>query len=739
MLLTFTFFGLWWGCWIIIICGHYFEIEFILKNELSMTLFILDQIESIPFEIIMIFESVIKSFDCYVIDRIFPLYPNIFIQPYRPYKVITGIYTDFLMRQHPDEVIEPVDQFTRNRLPEWLEMSMETLWVYHHGSLLPLPMDHFLHIQRLTSKRVLKFYNLYKYYKKFNIPSNCGDEPISAREVYENKEEFYPVGLIPEYNTTYYKGFFMNSIKKKLRLNLSPIKKFRGYYYKERTYYQTKQFPQQWITQKYTYKYDLLFATDPYYKPRNYQNRKLEFNSRNWTLKNKPVKVFCYHNIILGARLRAYRRREPRFFTYYYEKVYNLVNDRHSLNILWRMRRNALYDSETFAWNRRVEMFFHGTETLPKGYEKPVHIVNYDIVHSTPGIFGHEIRRYRHRGYFLRKRCFVNRASLLRVYHNCINELPQISDRYRLWKPYMVPRNRQYLLYRFWKRQLIRAKYFLSRGKKMNWPKVRANYRHYKIRHNLQIKTVFYRNIKGKWMTDRRYTYFNLWDTADPRYMYMKYKYCKEHNFEKFNNERSRFYKYQEALPIFSVCKKISVEGRKIGAVKLQRILKKPITTFSFNDVYEDYIRLSPKHKVGYRDDNRVNRLHTIYKLTTLEPKKLRHANTYKVNIDLRISPRVLSFESKLKLSRIYLYKDGKILDPSHYQKHKGRYFEKIRMDIKRKRYRFVPTEDPLWLYMVPITEDPTFYFRRRWRRNFFKKKRRFIGHFTTEFIGIYL
>merc|ERR1712054_251480 len=102
--------------------------------------------------------------------------------------------------------------------------------------------------------------------------------------------------------------------------------------------------------------------------------------------------------------------------------------------------------------------------------------------------------------------------------------------------------------------------------------------------------------------------------------------------------ERSRFYKYQEALPIFSVCKKISVEGRKIGAVKLQRILKKPITTFSFNDVYEDYIRLSPKHKVGYRDDNRVNRLHTIYKLTTLEPKKLRHANTYKVNIDLRIS-----------------------------------------------------------------------------------------------------
>lgn len=22
-------------------------------------------------------------------------------------------------------------------------------------------------------------------------------------------------------------------------------------------------------------------------------------------------------------------------------------------------------------------------------------------------------------------------------------------------------------------------------------------------------------------MTDRRYTYFNLWDTADPRYMYM--------------------------------------------------------------------------------------------------------------------------------------------------------------------------------------------------------------------------
>lgn len=40
-----------------------------------------------------------------------------------------------------------------------LEMSMETLWVYHHGSLFPLPMDHFLHIQRLTSKRVYIFIN----------------------------------------------------------------------------------------------------------------------------------------------------------------------------------------------------------------------------------------------------------------------------------------------------------------------------------------------------------------------------------------------------------------------------------------------------------------------------------------------------------------------------------------------------------------------------------------------------
>lgn len=46
-----------------------------------------------------------------------------------------------------------------------LEMSMETLWVYHHGSLFPLPMDHFLHIQRLTSKRVLNsiiFINIIK-------------------------------------------------------------------------------------------------------------------------------------------------------------------------------------------------------------------------------------------------------------------------------------------------------------------------------------------------------------------------------------------------------------------------------------------------------------------------------------------------------------------------------------------------------------------------------------------------
>lgn len=58
-----------------------------------------------------------------------------------------------------------------------------------------------------------------------------------------------------------------------------------------------------------------------------------------------------------------------------------------------------------------------------------------------------------------------------------------------------------------------------------------------------------------------------------------------------------------------------------MGAVRLQRRHKKPITTFSFNDVYEDHLRLSPKHKVGYRDDNRINRLHTIYKLLVLNLK----------------------------------------------------------------------------------------------------------------------
>ena len=63
------------------------------------------------------------------------------------------------------------------------------------------------------------------------------------------------------------------------------------------------------------------------------------------------------------------------------------------------------------------------------------------------------------------------------------------------------------------------------------------------------------------------------------------------------------------------------MKRRKAGAVRLQRRLKKPITTLSFNDVFEDYLGISLRHRVGYRDDSRITRLHTIYKLLILNLK----------------------------------------------------------------------------------------------------------------------
>jgi len=614
LLIAILVFLVWWLTFIIIVLGSYFEISFILKIAPIITEFFLDKIETIPCELRSTFAS-----------------------------VFYGIYYTYIWAY----LQEALEGFGYEVFFEPYHRIYKKWWWMH--DLNALKVNYQLAVQKgnillrdnwyvghVRTKAVFPEFRWDTFHRRRNYDRFCKMKCIYWRN-YRRKTK-------------------TRSIKSLFRRRLSEN-------------YRTKYIGNH---------YEIYATWTEYYRDRR---KKGIFNNTDRDYRRRPKFGFYnnyshpatdwnHHQALETNLLEGYKKAVDHW------SIFDQSEDRKIIRNLkiQNMRLNPPQDTDRYY----KEVLYFRLRSIYRQSKKHGEFATKQVGH----LWWKRTIKYKRRFYYPEmKMKFFFKSMFLRIMYN-YDHLSLHRARFYQRSYYNKPyKSLQKFNIVYTKRSMRIMKYILLKNRKKPWATTRK-YMIYKGRtfrdRRVMVTNKCFRRflIEFYYTLNSNYSFFNLWKSTDPKYLFRKYEYLR--------------HKYPEG----------SLTNRKLFHVHHRSLIIPPK---SVRELLVD---------VRY-----FGRLHSSSRQKSLSKKY--KSIEYQ---DIKLNPRKCYITSKRGLRVTYLSRNGSVVHTKHFNQRLPGYLKKVEKDVKARKYYFKPYYDPYFQDFLPEIKEPPLRKRRSLKRYYRKR-----------------